>query len=96
VARARLSPARPACSPRAAFDSDLAQAEALCDLVTDPDDGITGVRLVCARPSLLAALEAAAARRSLAVIKTRPVTPVSRQLTIARQAHPARGALTKG
>jgi hypothetical protein len=50
---------------RPEFDFDGAQAQALADLVADPDTGITRVTVVGASPQLLDAVEDVAAARGL-------------------------------
>ncbi|HVG95537.1 MAG TPA: hypothetical protein VNK05_01395 [Chloroflexota bacterium] len=62
----RRPPAAPG-PPTAALPSaeDEAQAQALCDLLTDPQSRITRVRVVGAPAGLLSAVERAAAARGV-------------------------------
>jgi hypothetical protein len=56
---------------RRVFDFDEAQAQALADLVADPDSGITRVTVVGAGPGLLDAVEDVAAERGLVLDEER-------------------------
>jgi hypothetical protein len=83
--------AEPARSP----DSADLQAQALCDLMTDPASGITRVLVVGAPPRLLDAVAEAAADRGLAATETGspagagPDAPGPRRVALERLSTPA-------
>ena len=61
----RRPPAAPALPPALPSEEDEVQAQALCDLLTDPQSRITRVRVVGAPAGLLSAVERAAAARGV-------------------------------
>jgi hypothetical protein len=56
---------------------DELQAQALCDLLTDPESHITRVRVVGAPAGLLSAVERAAAARGVPAAETAPAAAQS-------------------
>jgi hypothetical protein len=71
---------------RPEFDFDGAQAQALADLVADPDTGITRVTVVGASPGLLDAVEDVAAARGLVLDEERRAAGGSRCASLEREA----------
>lgn len=77
----RATPHHPAsdASTRPEPGYEHQQAQALCDLLTASQGSVTRVRVVSARPRLLDAIEAEAARRGLAARQGSPSPAVGRK-----------------
>jgi hypothetical protein len=71
---------------RRVFDFDEAQAQALADLVADPDSGITRVTVVGASPGLLDAVEDVAAARGLILDEERRAADGGGHASLVREA----------
>jgi hypothetical protein len=63
--RGRQQPEAPDVPAAVPSEEDRLQAQALCDLLTDPESGVTRVRLVGAPAGLRGAVERAAAARGV-------------------------------
>lgn len=77
-----------ALEPASGSVAATAQAQALCDLLVDPQSGITRVVVVGALPPLLAAVAAAAAESGVVATESRPDTPEHGRVTLRRPARP--------